>query len=170
MGLRKEHPWGLLKGGPFYDAGCREGSQWVKRNSGSGSMAQNHSRSGTISLHFEESCPLQRCWRCLRSSRNPKGSPFATMSVVLVVVRGGALCPPCGRGQAGGGLSGGQWQHDFNWNTSLVFSFWYIFLIIFYWLCYYSCPDFFPLYSSPPSNPTPSGNPPTIVHVCWSCM
>ena len=41
------------------------------------------------------------------------------------------------------------------------------FLIIFYYLCYYSCPNFFPFV---PLYPTPSDNPHTIVHVHGSCI
>ena len=46
----------------------------------------------------------------------------------------------------------------------------YFLKVIFYWLCHYSCPDFpafAPLHLAPP---TPSGNPPTIVHVHGSCV
>ena len=39
----------------------------------------------------------------------------------------------------------------------------FFFQIIFYWLCYCSCPNF-------PLSPTPSGNAPAIVHVHGSCL
>ena len=41
----------------------------------------------------------------------------------------------------------------------------FIFQIIFDWSCYYSCPSFSPFSSSTQHPPTPSGHPPTIVHV-----
>ena len=44
--------------------------------------------------------------------------------------------------------------------VELFFKFFYI---IFYWLCYYSCPDFSPFVPFHPAPSTPSGNPPTIV-------
>ena len=41
----------------------------------------------------------------------------------------------------------------------------FLFLIIFYWLWYYSCPNFSPLACFHPASPTPSGNPHTFGHV-----
>ena len=42
--------------------------------------------------------------------------------------------------------------------------------IIFYLLCYYSCPDFSLFVPFNPALPIPSGNPSTIVHVRGSCI
>ena len=47
------------------------------------------------------------------------------------------------------------------WLQSLYFTF----LIIFYWLCYYSSPDLSPFAPLYPEPHTPSGNLPTVVHV-----
>ena len=52
------------------------------------------------------------------------------------------------------------------WFSNLFVSF----LVMFYWLCYYSCPDITPLPHSPQQPPTLSGNPHTIVHVHGSCV
>ena len=46
----------------------------------------------------------------------------------------------------------------------------FYFLIIFYWLCYHSCPNFPPLAPIHPAPPPPTGNPPPLFmsmgHVC----
>ena len=44
------------------------------------------------------------------------------------------------------------------------------FLIIFYWLRYYSCLNFSPFALLHPAPPSPSGTPHTIVHVQASCI
>ena len=45
-----------------------------------------------------------------------------------------------------------------------------IFLFLFYWLCYYHCPDLSSIAPLHPAPPTPSGNPPTIVYIHSSCV
>ena len=40
---------------------------------------------------------------------------------------------------------------------------------IFYWLCYYSCPNISPFALLHPAAPSPLGHPPTIVHGHGSC-
>ena len=46
-----------------------------------------------------------------------------------------------------------------------------LFKNIFYWLCYYSCPIFSPLYSAPPCTPLPQtslplSSHPWVIHIC----
>ena len=46
----------------------------------------------------------------------------------------------------------------------------FVVVVVFYWLCYYSCPDFSPLCPPPPSIPYLVRHLPTIVHVHGSCV
>ena len=45
-----------------------------------------------------------------------------------------------------------------------------LFLSTFYWLCYYSCPNFFSSIPFLPVHPLPPSSPPPLVHVHGSCI
>ena len=71
---------------------------------------------------------------------------------------------------------GSYWLHKLNWKRVDVFTtlslliqkqnvstMFFLKIYIFYWLCYYSCPIFSPLYSPSPYNPSPTSIP-CLIH------
>ena len=64
-----------------------------------------------------------------------------------------------------------QWYFIFYFLICHLSHIMYYFLnVIFYWLCYHSCPVFSPFAPLHPAPPPPSSNPPTIAHVHGSCV